>query len=220
MEGIRVLVLWLFMVSGCLSVYAQSDINIQNGEANYRQLLPARWNIQEKHFQPLEPIVKELSCLHDQKIKVKYASIKTTMAVRPAVGSLLNSRKNRTYIIRINNNDTFPGVLYQHVPDKALTGLWAHELMHVKDYMERNFFGVVFRGWQYLSKSGKIRFEREIDQMVINAGFGEYLWEWSNFVLEESDVSPAYKAFKRDIYLKPCEIFCNCDLIELGGIGN
>jgi len=215
MAGIRVLVLWLFMVFGCLSVYAQSNINPLNGDTNHQQLLPAKWKIPEKHFLPLEPIVSELSCLHGQKIKVKYASIKTTMMVRPSVGSLLKSRKNRTYVIRINNNDAFSGVLYHQVPDKARTGLWAHELMHIKDYKGRSVLGVFFRGWQYLSKRGKIRFEREIDQMVIDAGFGEYLWEWSNFVLEESDACPVYKAFKRDIYLKPCEILGNCDLLEL-----
>lgn len=180
--------------------------------SEYDSTFPASWHIPDKYAAPLEKIADNLYFLHDQRIKARSSRINTTMNVRPTLGSLLfRSRENRKYIIRVNNRDDFDGVYYHDVPLNAQVGLWAHEMMHIKDFSERGFFGVLARGWQYLSKRGKMRFEHEIDQMVINAGFRHYLFLWATFVLDESEASDSYKDYKRKIYLSPADILIDLD---------
>lgn len=205
------MLLGLGIVFNVIVLRAEVKVVHEKADEEIPNIFPCKWLIPQKYFSVINPLIVALPCIHDQKIKVKYSSLKTTMTSRPSFGSLFKSRKNRTYVIRINSNESFKGVLYKDVPSDAKTGLWAHELMHIKDYKSRSFFGVVFRGWQYLSKKGKIRFEHEIDHMVIEAGFVDYLYQWSNYVLEESEASDSYKAFKRKIYLSACEIIGNCD---------
>lgn len=209
MTAIRVLI-----VTFCLfcvhPTTAEIRIKKDPAPAESKITLPENWIVPKMFLPVLEPVIEGVPGLHSQKIKVRYGAIKTTMVMRPTILSLFRSRYKRTYVLKINNDTLFKGVLYKDVPRKARTGLWAHELMHIRDYKSRNLFGVLYRGWQYLSKRGKTRFEHEIDQMVIDAGFGEYLYEWTRFVLEESQASPEYKAYKREIYLLPCEITGNC----------
>jgi hypothetical protein len=174
--------------------------------------LPLNWKIPDEHFPTLEVFVNELSVLHNQRISVREARISTTMNVRPTVWSLLfRNRDNRKYVVRINNNEAFDGVLYQDVPMNARVGLWVHEMMHIKDFKSRSFFGVLERGWQYLSQRGRIRFEREIDQMVIDYGYRDYLFLWALFIMDESEASDSYKDYKRKIYLSPAEIMIELD---------
>ncbi|MDG5800387.1 hypothetical protein QA597_08460 [Marinilabiliaceae bacterium ANBcel2] len=188
-----------------VKIYANTDIPSVKSYVEF----PSSWNIcRETHQEPFEKILDKLpSSLYDQRIEVRYTSINSTMNVRPTVWSLIfRSRDNRKYVIRINDDAYFKGVRYNDVSVRAKAGLWAHEMMHVKDYKNRGFFGVLQRGWQYLSKSGKQSFEEEIDQMVIDYGLGYYLLHWAWFVLEESNASDSYKEYKRNIYMTPDEI--------------
>jgi hypothetical protein len=175
-------------------------------------ILPASWLIPEHFHDVFNVIVDNVPYLHQQNIKVKERSLGTTMTVRPTLGSLIfKKRDNRTYLLHVNNNPAFDGVLYDDVPDLARVGLIMHELMHIKDYQSRGFFGVLQRGWQYLSKKGKKKFEHEIDNMVMDAGFRNYLYLWAHFIMEESEASDAYKDFKKEIYLCPVDIFIDLD---------
>lgn len=210
MTGIRVLIL-TFCVFCVHLTTAETRIKKDPEGTESKITLPENWAVPEKFLPVLEAVIEGVPGLHSQKIKVKYGALKTTMVMRPTIFSLFRSRDKRTYVLKINNDSSFNGVLYKDVPEEARTGLWAHEMMHIRDYKSRSLLGVLYRGWQYLSKRGKTRFEREIDQMVIEAGFGEYLYQWTHFVLEESQASPEYKTYKREIYLLPCEIAGNCD---------
>jgi len=148
----------------------------------------------------------ELDDLQDCNLEVINKEIKTTMVSRPKFFSLFRGRSKRKYIIIYNSNQLFDGVLLKDVPEGALLGLFAHELMHIRDYQSRRFFGVLKRGWQYLSKRGKRRLEYQIDSMTIEAGYGKNLYKWAFFVLNNSPASKEYKAFKRDIYMSPEDI--------------
>lgn len=169
--------------------------------------IPTNWMV-PVHFHPtLYPIVSNVPDLFDQKIKIKESKISTTLNMRPTLWSLLFKKKNRrTYVLRINNNENFDGVLFDQVPFESQVGLLAHELMHVKDYLNRDLFGVAERGWQYLSRRGRIKFEGEIDQMVIDSGLSQFLFEWANYVLNDSDASDSYKDYKRAVYMTPADI--------------
>jgi len=141
--------------------------------------------------------------LKDTKIKFKKSSIKTTLNTRPTLGSLF--RKEKTFIIRVNINAKHP-ILLSAVPFNASIGLLGHEFAHIMDYRKRNFFGILGRGFDYITKKSKGQFEKEIDELTINQGLGWQLYDWANFVLNESKASEKYKAFKRSTYMTPEEI--------------
>ena len=109
-------------------------------------------------------------------------------------------------------------VLYDDVPHKARIGLVIHEFMHIRDYQKRHFLGLLKRGWQYLSRRGKHRFEHEIDQMAIDAGYGRYLFSWSSYVLEKSDVDEKYLEFKKDVYMNPEDILSEMEQKRAAGL--
>lgn len=212
MRRLVIISVFLYFLFSIISVNLYANV-LQGGDDNaYDSDFPDSWHIPDNYATPLQIIADDLYFLHNQRIKARSSRINTTMNVRPTLGSLLfRSRENRKYVIRINNRDDFDGVYYHDVPLSAQVGLWAHEMMHIKDYSERGFFGVLARGWQYLSKRGKMRFEHEIDQMVINAGFRHYLFLWASFVLDESEASDSYKDYKRRIYLSPADIMIDLD---------
>ena len=148
----------------------------------------------------------KLDDLRDCNIEIRDKKIKTTMASRPKFFSLFRVKDKRKYVIVHNNNLDFDGVLLKDVPVEALIGLYAHELMHIRDYQSRRFFGVIKRGWQYMSKRGKRKLEHHIDRMTIEAGFGNNLYEWAYYVLNNSRATDDYKAFKLEVYMTPEDI--------------
>ncbi|NPA36961.1 MAG: hypothetical protein GXO47_08945 [Chlorobi bacterium] len=158
------------------------------------------------YFRIFNNVYSKLTDIADCEIKIKGKKLRTTMASRPTVGSVLRRRERRIYVIVFNTDTTFKGVRLKDIPPDVLYGLFAHELMHVRDYRTRNFFGLAQRGFQRLSKKGKRKYEHEIDEMTIEAGFGKELYKWSYFVLNNSGATEDYKKFKRDIYMTPDEI--------------
>ncbi|MBS2211175.1 hypothetical protein KEM09_07170 [Carboxylicivirga mesophila] len=149
---------------------------------------------------------QEFADLHNCKIKVRNKNIKTTMAARPHFFSLLLGKKNRRYVILVNKKESFKGVHLKDVPSEARIGLFAHELMHIRDYESRKVTGVMERGLQYLSQKGKRQVEHYTDSLTIAAGFGQYLYHWANYVLHDSDASDDYKHYKSQIYMTPVRI--------------
>lgn len=145
--------------------------------------------------------------LKDAKIVFKSAKIKTTLNARPSIGSLLfRSKKNRKYVIRINNQIKDSLIDFRLIPFNAIIGLLGHEFSHIKDYSKKNIFQIIGRLLSYSSKKSKAKFEKEIDQLTIETGLGWQLYDWSKFVLEESNANMKYKKFKKEIYLTPAEI--------------
>ncbi|WP_198416760.1 hypothetical protein [Marinilabilia rubra] len=182
--------------------------------------IPEGWRFPEKYTSLVEFLADSLPDLHDIKIKVKEKPIGTTMAMRPAFGSFFKKPEKRTYVLCINSKENFSGVLYDDVPPEARVGLVVHEFMHIRDYQDRNFFGLLERGWQYLSKKGKRKFEFEIDQMVIEAGFGFFLYAWSSYVIDKSGVDEKYLEFKKEVYMGPHDILTEINQIGDGEILN
>jgi hypothetical protein len=178
--------------------------------------IPEKWDFPAEYDSLVVFLADSIEDLHDVKIKVKEKRIGTTMSMRPTFFSFFRKPQNRSYVLHINNCEKFSGVLLQDVPREARVGLLAHELMHVRDYHHRNVFGLAERGWQYLSEKGKHRFEHEIDQMVIDEGLGFFLYYWSAYVMEESDIDEKYRKFKRRVYMQPKRILT--ELNELGEI--
>lgn len=140
-------------------------------------------------------------------IKFKHAKIKTTLNARPTFGSvLLREKKNRKYVIRINKRYLDSIIHFDNLSFNTKTALFGHEFAHIYDYQNRNFWGITSRLIAYSSKKSKAKFEKEIDAITIQRGLGWQLLEWSDYVLNKSDATKAYKTFKRAIYLTPNEI--------------
>lgn len=145
--------------------------------------------------------------LVDAKIEFKTAKIKTTLNARPSVASLLfRSKLKRKYVIRINSQIEDSIISFNAIPFNAKVGVLGHEFAHILDYQQRNFFQVLGRMFAYAGKKSKAKFEHEIDGIAIDKGFGWQLYDWSTFVLEQSNATAKYKAFKREIYLTPAQI--------------
>lgn len=143
--------------------------------------------------------------LKDVRLTVGFGKINTTMQCQPKFGSLL-ARKPRVYEILINNDPTFDGVYLSDVPFNAQIGVIGHELAHIVDYERRSALGVAGIGLEYLSEKGKVHVEHCVDSITVRAGLGWQLYDWAHFVLEESKATPAYKDFKRKVYMQPEEI--------------
>lgn len=145
--------------------------------------------------------------LDSSRIVFKEAKIKTTLNARPTVGSLLfKNRTKRKYVVRINTTKRDSAVLLQDVPLNAMVGLFGHEFCHFIDYNQKGLFGVIGRLLNYTSKKAKEEFEKEIDQMTIERGLGWQLYDWSFYVLNYSNASTDYRAYKGLFYLEPEEI--------------
>ncbi len=153
-----------------------------------------------------------LTELDSVRIILKKSRIKTTINVRPAFPSIFyNNRAMRKYIIRINTSKKDSIILLKDTPFNAKVGLFGHELNHIVDYESRNLFGILQRLFSYTNKKGKEKYEKEIDLMTINRNLGWQLYDWSFYILNESNATAKYKKFKREIYLEPSEIL---ELIE------
>lgn len=145
--------------------------------------------------------------LSDSEIKFKECEIKTTMNARPTFGSILfRSKKNYRFVVRINscNNDSI--IQVDAIPFNAKIGVFGHEFFHFVDYRRKISFHLTKRLFSYTNKTKKEAFEKEIDLGTIGRGLGWQLYDWSNFVLNESNATKDYKEFKRSIYLEPEEI--------------
>lgn len=145
--------------------------------------------------------------LSNSRINFKKAKIKTTLNARPTLGSLLfRSKKDRNYVIRINQEIQDSVINFNAIPFNAKVGLLGHEFGHILDYKDKTIFQVTKRLLAYSSKKTKAKFEKEIDMITIKKGLGWQLYAWANYVLNQSNASMKYKAFKKEIYLTPLQI--------------
>lgn len=204
----------LFLLSTTLA-FSQSEISyplldstsIFNDVDNYPDAFFIHKQIPEEYKYSIKRALTYFPELEGKHIEFRFTKISTTLNARPTIGSLLFQPKlHRKYIVRINTTMKDSMVTLNEVPFNAQIGLFGHELCHFVDYQERNLFQVINRLFSYTSKRKKALFEKEIDTKTIERGLGWELYDWSSFVLNDSDASIAYKAFKRRTYLTPEEI--------------
>lgn len=199
----------LLIISGLLlanAMFAQDIANTKIKKYNKVGKLKIDITFQQTYLNDFMLPYSEFNDLQNCHIKIKNKKLKTTMAARPNFFSLLLGKKNRRYVIVVNNDKNFNGVLLEDVPREARIGLFAHEMMHIRDYESRRITGIAERGFQYLSYKGKTKVEHYTDSLTIAAGFGQNLYQWATYVLHDSDACEEYKAFKAEVYMKPVTI--------------
>jgi hypothetical protein len=145
--------------------------------------------------------------LADTKIKFKECKIKTTMNARPTFVSILfRKKRNYRFVVRVNSTKNDSIIQTKAIPFNAKVGVFGHEFFHFVDYQRKGSFHLTKRLFAYGNKAKKEAFEKEIDLGTIKRGLGWQLYDWSNYVLNESNATMEYKDFKRQIYLEPEEI--------------
>ncbi|MEY4926506.1 MAG: hypothetical protein RI894_942 [Bacteroidota bacterium] len=145
--------------------------------------------------------------LRDVSIRFKFKNIKTTMQARPTTTSILNAKKKRVYTIFIDKKIiNRRGVNIMTAPFNAQIGILGHELAHISDYESCSNVGILRFGFDYLDKRKKKNIEHYTDLITVAHGLGWQLYDWSNFVFEDSGADEKYLKFKAKYYLKPKEI--------------
>ncbi len=144
--------------------------------------------------------------LKNTSIRFEYKKIATTMSTLPDVNSMF--KKNRSYIIYINSDvKSTGGVALSELNIKQQVGIIAHELAHVLDFENRSNLSIVQCGIFYkCSENYHQKLERATDEMVINKGLGNELYDFTNYVINFSNASREYIQFKKKNYLLPEEI--------------
>jgi hypothetical protein len=201
------LILWQWII--CQDFHEQYffDSTYYTNNTQSHSLTKFNINCPKELELPLSITLDHFPDLQAKKILIKERRIKTTMNARPTFGSLLFAKRtNRTYVVRINTSSKDSVIRIAAIPFNAKIGLFAHEFSHFTDYQTLSFFGVIGRGFSYLSKKSKMQFEKEIDQKTIERGLGWQLYDWSDYVLNRSNASTAYKQFKAETYMTPNDI--------------
>lgn len=140
-------------------------------------------------------------------IKFEDANTTTTANARPRVFSCIFRKKgNRRYLIRINNSNKDSVLRVNLLSLNAKTGLIGHELAHIKDYSELNFFGLLGRLFSYLNKKKRSAYEKATDTEAINRGLGWQVYDFCYFVHHHSCATKKYKDYKKEIYYLPEEL--------------
>lgn len=141
-------------------------------------------------------------------INVQEKNIKTTMACRPTVVSLIFRKKlNRKYKIFINSDSiNSSGILLNKLSFNSQIGVVGHELGHVFDYSQKSCCTVFVDAIGYLFLSQREKFEKKVDIITIQKGLGMQLFDFAYYIQYQSNASIEYKEYKRRIYLTPEEI--------------
>lgn len=140
---------------------------------------------------------------------------KSTMQARPSFSSFFKRRKNRSYLILISEKFKIADkeFLTRHIPDDIFIGWIGHELGHIMDYQNRNKLNLIWFGIKYLfSQNHIVEAERAADSFAVRHGMAGYILKTKDFILNNADISLAYKNRIKKYYLSPEEIM---ELVQL-----
>jgi hypothetical protein len=179
--------------------YFEKDDSFINNQHFKNKIYP------QEYEQPILLALSFFPELKDVPITFQHAHISTTMNCQPHIPSLLVGK--RKYLININQNPNFEGILIQNVPFNAQVGVIGHELAHITDYEAGNVLRIIKRGLDYLFPATKKQFEHDIDMLTIRKGLGNQLYDWANYSMYETPhASEKYKQFKQTVYMQPAHI--------------
>ena len=105
------------------------------------------------------------------------------ISTRPTIGSAFKSKKNRNYIVFINDTSAdrkIPSFL--NGPANGQVGILGHELCHVVYYNHRSGLGLVGLAIAYSSRKFVDGFENKTDSMDIERGLGYQLIYWVEYL--------------------------------------
>lgn len=142
---------------------------------------------------------------------------KSFMQAQPKISGLFKKRKNRSYLILINEEFSIEDETFNisMVPSDVLIGWIGHELGHIMDYRERSALDLIWFGIKYITSNNYIReAERTADTYAVNHGLGENIIATKDFILNHSKLSDTYKDRIHDLYLSQEEIMVLIDEVH------
>lgn len=149
--------------------------------------------------------------LEDTHIEFKFKKNikKSTMQAQPKLSSFFKTKEHREYVILIS--ETFKisdkKFLTKNIPSDILIGWIGHELGHIKDYQNRSTLNLIGFGVKYLfSDNHIVEAERAADTYAVKHGMAKYIIKTKNFILNNADITTAYKNRIKKYYLSPEEI--------------
>lgn len=151
------------------------------------------------------------------EFKFKKNIKKSFMQAQPKIGGLLKKRKNRAYLVFINEKFKIEDEVFDitAVPSEVLIGWLGHELGHIMDYRERSGADLLWFGVRYLTSKNYIKeAEKAADTYAVNHGLGEEIIATKNFIINHSKLSDSYKDRIQELYLSPEEIMALIDEIS------
>lgn len=88
------------------------------------------------------------------------------------------------------------------LPEDVLTGWFAHEIGHVKDYTQQSFWGMIGYGFRYLtSASFRKKIEHRADTIAIENGFHEEVLATKKFLFSNDLIESSYRDKMKKYYM-------------------
>jgi len=133
----------------------------------------------------------------------------SVMQAQPVFKTVLRKKRNRSYRINISAlfKLTHSAIPIHQIPDKIMVGWIGHELGHIMDYENRSTIGMIAFGFSYIfSKKYVKKAEKAADIYAVNHGLGKYIIATKRFILDNTELSQAYKDKIARLYLSPDDI--------------
>ena len=160
-----------------------------------------------KYKKEFEQVLGQYSELEDITIHLVEKGIKHTMQSRPTYDSLFKKRKNREYIITINNGEKKSGgILVKDLNRNQKIGVFPHEIGHILDSENRNKLQLIGMGLSYILPTPNKKIEHRVDKIAINHGFGKPLISFTYLAFEGNKTSEKYKKIKEKSYYTPKQL--------------
>ncbi|GHA43700.1 hypothetical protein GCM10007103_26090 [Salinimicrobium marinum] len=177
------------------------------------KIIPAQIEKEAKKALSYYPELKDIEIEFRYKDEIK----KSFMQAQPKFSNLFKGKNSRSYYIFMSRKLNIEGDEFSmdEVPSDVIIGWLGHELGHIMDYREKSAVGLMIFGMRYVTSSRYIKeAERAADTYAVNHGMGEYILKTKNFILNNSDLSEAYKKRIARLYLSPEEIVVLVNKLE------
>lgn len=154
-------------------------------------------------------VLKQYKSLHKHEVHLRQKRINSsTMQAQPVltISSLFSTVKR--YKIQLGNYVRDSKELkVDDLPEKVLTGWFAHELGHLVDYEKRSNWRMLIYGIKYLlSSKFRRKTEHEADYIAIDHGFHDEIIATKKFILDHELLEESYKAKIKKYYLSVEEV--------------
>lgn len=144
----------------------------------YKKIIPEEYKL------PILTALSHFPELRNLPIKIRIRQAYTPLSTKPDFLSMFKRKAKRSYIITISNRtiDTLSHLLYKNLNLEERTGIIGHELSHVADFDNKNFFQSLRSAIGHISNRYLDRMEFKTDSICINHGLGKYLEAYSMHV--------------------------------------
>ncbi len=136
--------------------------------------------------------------LKDVEIDMQLIPSGAPMESNFEIPTLLGSRKNRKYIIYLNNapNTPFDEILLRSLPFDSQVGILAHELGHTAYYHRLSALQIAKWGLMYLiDEDFRAKHERSTDLMPLYHGLGSQIYQYAWYVRHDPSCIDMYQQF-------------------------